>query len=102
MSMVEEEIKLNIGAGCVDIPGYTPIDRKLGTEAYPLPQYTDNSVDEIRASHILEHFPFAEVPNVLAEWVRALKPGGTIKIAVPDIAKIDAGDPKAPFYLMGI
>lgn len=102
MSMVTtEELKLNIGAGVVDIPGFTPIDRKRGTEAYPLPQYADGSVAEIRASHILEHFPFCEVPNVLKEWVRVLKPGGLIRIAVPDIAKIKADDPKAAFYLMG-
>jgi hypothetical protein len=29
-------IKLNIGAGNTVIDGYTPIDRRFGTEAYPL------------------------------------------------------------------
>lgn len=81
-------VKLNIGAGDTKIEGFTPIDRKLGSEAYPLSQYADNSVDELRASHILEHFGFTELDKVLKEWVRVLKPGGRIRIAVPDVDKV--------------
>lgn len=97
------EVKLNIGAGSTVIPGWTAIDRKLGTEAFPL-HYPDNSVDEIRASHILEHFSFEEVPQALEEWRRVLKPGGRLRIAVPDVAKIVAssgGEPRWAYYLMG-
>jgi len=71
------EIKLNIGAGSTVIEGFTPIDRKLGSEAYPLP-FPDGSVSEIRASHILEHFTFGEAQKAMAEWSRVLKPGGTL------------------------
>ena len=73
-------MKLNLG-GIAD--GYVCIDRKLGSEAYPL-SYEDNSADEIRASHILEHFGRGEVADVLKDWVRVLKPGCYLKIAVPD------------------
>ena len=95
-------VKLNIGAGNTDLDGFEPIDRMFGTEAYPLPHDTD-SVDEIRASHILEHFAFGEVPKVLAEWVRVLKPGALIKIAVPDFDKITRmrEDPMFLRYIMG-
>jgi hypothetical protein len=79
-----EAVRLNVGAGKVEIPGYTAIDRSLGTEAYPLDGYEDNSVDEVRASHILEHFPRAEVFPVVTEWVRVLKPDGVLKLAVPN------------------
>jgi hypothetical protein len=97
-----EAIKLNIGAGSTVIPGFTPIDRKLGSEAYPLP-YEDASVDEIRASHILEHFTFGEASEAMDEWARVLKPGGRIRISVPDVDKVLAAkdDPKRLFYLMG-
>ena len=78
--------KLNIGAGDTVLDGFTPIDRKLGSEAYPL-EFPDNSVEEIRASHILEHFGFEQVPKVLADWSRVLKPGGRMRIAVPDVDK---------------
>ena len=83
-------LRLNLGSGKFPMPetdGWINIDRDLGTEAYPL-EYDDNSVDEIRASHILEHFPTVEVPPVLKHWVDKLKPGGTIKIAVPDLYKL--------------
>ena len=83
-----EEIKLNIGAGDTVIEGWTPIDRKLGTEAYPLPQYADNSVEVIRASHVLEHFSFVDAQLALNEWCRVLKPGGKIFVSVPDVTRI--------------
>lgn len=76
--------KLNLGGGYQKIPGYQNLDRKLGTEVYPLSGFADGSVDEIRASHILEHFPHGEVGAVLSDWVRALKPDGWLRIAVPD------------------
>lgn len=95
------EIKLNIGAGDTVIPGWTAIDRKFGTEAFPL-DYADNSVDEIRASHILEHLSFGDASKAMEEWTRVLKPGGRIRVSVPDVDKVLKSDPKHRlFYLMG-
>lgn len=95
-------VKLNIGSGLAELQGFISLDRKLGHEAYPLKQAA-NSVDEIRASHILEHFGFGEVPQVLDDWFRVLKPGGRMRIAVPDFDKIAAAreDPKRLLYAMG-
>lgn len=76
-------MKLNIGGG-TERDGWINVDRKEGQEAYPLSYETD-SVDEILASHILEHFGRYETADVIAEWVRVLKPGGRIRIAVPDL-----------------
>jgi len=96
-----EAVKLNIGAGNTNIPGFTPIDRKFGDEAYPL-KYADNSVAEIRASHVLEHFSFRDAITALEDWVRVLEPGGRIKIAVPDIDLcLKSEDPRRAFFLMG-
>jgi hypothetical protein len=81
-------LKLNLGAGNVPVEGYTPIDRKHGQEVYPLSGYDTGSVDAIRASHILEHFSYHQILDVLTEWVRVLKVGGLIQIAVPDFRKI--------------
>lgn len=95
-------IRLNLGAGKSVIEGFTPVDRRNGRDVYPLVGYANNSVDEIRASHILEHFGHADVPRVLAEWVRVLKPGSRIRIAVPDFDKIRTmQDPRWRAYLMG-
>ena len=99
-----ERLKLNLGSGDCPIEGYVNIDRKNGQEVYPL-AYEDNSVDEIRASHILEHFGIYEVGNVLKNWVDKLKPCGLLKIAVPDMDKIieqyKSGDIKTTGYICG-
>jgi len=46
--------------------------------------YPDNSVDEIKAFHIIEHFNFFEIKDVLEEWYRVLKPGGRLYLETPD------------------
>jgi predicted SAM-dependent methyltransferase len=40
--------------------------------------------DEIVARHVLEHIPRDEVIGTVRNWVKALKPGGVLKIEVPD------------------
>src|SRR5262245_23882990 len=75
--------KLNLGPGPSPLAGYENVDIKDGKKAYPL-NYPDSSVQEVRASHILEHFPHGQVADVLKDWARVLKPGGKLKIAVPD------------------
>ena len=79
-------VKLNIGAGsdAPQLEGYIPIDRKNGQEAYPLAGWADASVDEVYASHVLEHFESSKIQSVLDEWTRVLKPGGRLRVAVPD------------------
>lgn len=108
---VDNCIRLNLGAGETPISGFIPIDRKSGKEVYPLTDYADGSVDEIRASHILEHFSQRKVADVMKEWARVLKFGGVISIAVPNFdyvhaeyAKMREGkefDSKIFSYLMG-
>lgn len=77
---------LNLGCGEHKMPGHVNLDIKDGADARKL-DYPDNSVDEVYASHVLEHFGAEETELVLKEWVRVLKPGGIIRIAVPDLRK---------------
>jgi hypothetical protein len=80
--LIDTNIKrVNVGSGDTEIPGFIGLDAKRGDSIYPL--YAEG-LSEIRASHCLEHFSGAEIPLVIADWVRALAPGGTLKIAVPD------------------
>lgn len=98
-------LKLNLGSGNILLPDYINLDAKSGDSIFPLP-YETGSVDEIRASHVLEHFPHWQVQAVLAEWVRVLKPLGVLKVAVPDLTTVarryldGEGDPTQA-YLMG-
>lgn len=120
-----EEIRLNLGAGACPLPGYVNVDIQYsasgpgnlsldwspsialkGGAVYPLADYADGSASECRASHVLEHFGHREVPAVLQEWVRVLRPGGVLKIAVPDLEWIATNyiaGLDAPYqgYLMG-
>ena len=82
-------VKINIGCGWrdfgkdwihIDGGDYSHLDSK---DIFNLPQ-EDNSVDLIYASHIIEYFNREEVIDVLKEWVRVLKPGGILRLAVPD------------------
>lgn len=97
-------VKLNIGAGDRPLDGYINLDRKRGDEAFPLdpvspahllPRWVRGEVDEIRASHVLEHFSHLEIGSVLADWVSHLRPNGKLKIAVPNLEYI------ARHYLAG-
>lgn len=98
-------IRLDLGAGPNPPEGYQPLGRGHGTEIYPL-EVEDGSVDVIRASHVLEHFPQAQTVEVLTQWASKLKPGGMMKVAVPDFQWIaqnylDGRDINVQGYTMG-
>lgn len=94
--------KLNIGGSTNPLEGYEVVDRKDGSEAYPL-AFDEELFDEVHASHILEHFSRKQAPDVIAEWVRVLKPGGILQVAVPDIEWLisNHSDPLFIPYLFG-
>lgn len=84
---VPDVVRLNLGAGATVIPGFEPRDGAQGDSLYPLPD-ADGSVEEIRASHVLEHFSHREVSAVVNHWAAKLAPGGRLRIAVPDFEAI--------------
>ena len=53
-----------------------------------LHNFLDNSVDLIYASQVIEYFNREEIKGVLKEWYRVLKPGGVLRLAVPDFVKL--------------
>lgn len=103
---MESPIRLNLGAGNAPMPGYVNLDIKDGVTIDALP-YDDGTIDEIRASHVLEHVSHRKTLEVLRHWHAKLKPGGTVKIAVPDIEWCIAQmsqprcDPNIEAYIMG-
>ena len=52
----------------------------------PVP-FPSGSVDHILCSHFLEHVYPDEAEAILRDFHRALKPGGTVHIIVPDLAE---------------
>lgn len=58
-----------------------PVDIVADAREIPLP---DNYADVVFSSECLEHFPWKTYIDALKEWCRILKPGGMIRIEVPD------------------
>jgi ubiquinone/menaquinone biosynthesis C-methylase UbiE len=82
--------RLEIGGGPHAQPGYLHVDLDKGAHhlewiapawALPLP---DAWASEIVAIHILEHVPPARLVPTLAEWRRVLRPGGRVRVHVPN------------------
>lgn len=46
--------------------------------------FEDSCASLIYSSHSFEYFNRTEAVNVLEEWSRVLKPGGTLRLAVPN------------------
>jgi glycosyltransferase involved in cell wall biosynthesis len=81
-------VRLNLGCGDQLLQGYINCDMyskhaQQKFDATILP-YPDNSVDEIAAYHLIEHFLFNQAFDVLKEWLRVLKPGGKLILETPD------------------
>lgn len=65
-----------------------------GVRAYDLRKgvpYPDAAFDVVYHSHLLEHFSKQSAPTFLRECHRVLKPGGTLRVAVPDLERIAQG-----------
>ncbi len=50
--------------------------------------FANESCSLIYACHVLEYFDRYEVKEVLHEWKRVLRVGGTLRLAVPDFRKM--------------
>jgi predicted SAM-dependent methyltransferase len=80
-------MKLDLGCGTTRIDGYTPWDWSTNNDVQFLP-FADGSIEEIRASHVLEHIERPYLLEVVQHWVDKLQPGGILRIAVPDFDEI--------------
>jgi SAM-dependent methyltransferase len=110
-------VMLNLGAGLQYRPGWTNYDRSrvaaiyrrpwlrrlvrlVGVRVQDWPEATrtrdlnkgiphpDESVDAIYSSHFLEHLWPEQAEFIVQECHRVLKPGGTLRLVVPDLELI--------------
>lgn len=87
-------MRLHLGCGPRVIPGFVHID--LADHPHidhkaaisPLPFLADDSAEMIYCSHAFEYLDTVEAREALIEWRRVLKPGGLLRLAVPDVAAL--------------
>jgi predicted SAM-dependent methyltransferase len=86
-----ELVKVNIGAGNVHLDGWINTDI-----AWRLPMYLDltkpwpvppGSVDRIYGDNVIEHFPLNVGRDVLRHCWDALRTGGGLRLATPDVER---------------
>ncbi len=75
------EVRLDID------PGVAPDIVASMTDMAAVP---DGTMDAVWSSHNLEHLFPHEVPAALREFLRVLKPGGQLRLAVPDLQGVAA------------
>jgi hypothetical protein len=104
-------MKLNLGSGHKRYDGFLNVDDDplvnpdyiVNIEQFPLP-FEDNSVEEIKAHHILEHIGDAFIP-LMQEFYRICKHGAIIDIIAPHHNhEVFYGDPthKRPITVNGM
>ena len=98
--MGKEKVKLNLGCGHRKMHGFINVDIREDLNPDVVADVTRiheqfSNVDLIYACHVLEHFPLRPSSfqptswgDVLRSWHSALKQGGTLRIAVPDIEAV--------------
>jgi hypothetical protein len=96
-------LKLHLGCGDIKLDKWVNIDwtespyTDLVDDVSNLNKFEENSVDEIYACHILEHFGLdhnIEQPHcvdVLTRWNKILKPNGILYVSVPNLLSLMRG-----------
>ena len=77
----QQPVRLQVGLSCKTLPGYYVCDHRLLTE----PGMPNGFADEILALDCLERMSFQEAAEAIESWHRVLKPGGRLKVTVPDV-----------------
>lgn len=82
-------MKLNLGSGNRPLEGYIGVDLSekadIVCDLRKLEFAENNSVEEIIAIHVIEHFYKWEIPSLLQEWRRVLQPKGKIILECPNL-----------------
>jgi predicted SAM-dependent methyltransferase len=85
------QVKLHLGCYDRKIHGFVNIDIRedvnpdVVDDVFKLKKFEKNSVDLIYACHVLEHADYVDSELAMRRWFEILKPGGRLRLAVPDM-----------------
>ncbi len=83
-------VLIHLGCGEIAAPGWINVDVQAlphihhVTDVRRLDAFATGTVDLVYACHVLEHVSHRETRAALVEWRRVLKPGGVLRLSVPD------------------
>lgn len=88
-------VRIHVGCGDVVAAGFINVDARplphvhfVKHDISSLPMFSNEYADLVYMCHVLEHVTHLELPKVLAEARRILKPGGVLRLSVPDFERI--------------
>lgn len=84
---------MNLNLGCFNkkLPGFVNVDIReevnpdVVDDCFTLKKFDAGSADLIYCCHMLEHLDYKEAAIALARWKEVLKPGGILRLSVPDL-----------------
>ena len=89
------KVLLNIGCGEKTSPEFINIDARplahihiVTDNIMSLENFSDETVDLIYMSHVLEHVKRNDLKNVLTEMKRVLRKNGVLRLSVPDFDRL--------------
>jgi len=88
------KVLIHLGCGDIASPEFINVDARPAPHVHyvrdvtDLSVFPDNFADLVYACHVLEHVPHRALKATLWEWQRVLKPGGVLRLSVPDFDKI--------------
>jgi predicted SAM-dependent methyltransferase len=87
-------VLIHLGCGDVNSPEFINVDARPAPHIHYVCNVTDlvifqnDYADLVYACHVLEHVHHNALKKTLWEWRRILKPGGILRLSVPDFDKI--------------
>ncbi len=87
-------LNVHIGAGLINLQGWINLDARKFSHIHiqasdlELSMFSDQSLQQVYLCHVLEHFSYRDVGDILATLFKKLTPGGRIIISLPDFQKM--------------
>ena len=92
LNLPNHPFPLEIGCGDRPTPGFIHNDMRPLDDVEIVADARDllsilgpGRASQIRACHVLEHFPYPQTVNILSDWARLLSDNGSIHLEVPNL-----------------